>query len=361
MSLSTVLRRVMRGMEVRCHLQASLLCAVMSILWLTTSTSLLQGGETEIERVAFNREEKTDALRAIPFRQLDDATQAKVSGVVQNPSLFRRLPVQVIDCDQEMYQFLVGNPEVVVGIWQLMGITTVNVNRLNDHQLHADDGAGTVTDIHVAYADDNTRLLIADGYYEGPMAPGRINAQCVLLLKSGFTRTDHGRDFVSNRLDVFVKFENKGADILAKTLHPFIGKTADHNFTESTAFLAKISKNSEENLPAMHQLAQRLSTINPEVRQEFSQVVSRVHSRSVASRRKLLGQSASSELADAEAKTPKGEPGKFTAGEEGETIRALNVPPRATTTDLTKYRSPQGQTIADSSPVPRKKSAILRR
>jgi len=361
MSLSTVSRRVNRGMDVRCQLQASTLCAVMSILWLATSTSLLQGGEVEIERVAFNREEKTDALRGIPYRQLDEATQAKVSGVVQNPSLFRRLPVQVIDCDQEMYQFLVGNPEVVVGIWQLMGITTVNVNRLNDHHLHADDGAGTVTDIHVAYADDNTRLLIADGYYEGPLAPGRINAQCVLLLKSGFTRTDHGRDFVSNRLDVFVKFESKGADILAKTLHPFIGKTADHNFTESTAFLAKISKNSEENLPAMQQLAQRLSTIKPEVRQEFTQVVSRVHDRSVATRQKLIGNPLDREFADARAETPRGEPGKFTVRAEGESIRALNNSTRATVTDLSKYPSPAGQTMADSSPIPRKQSAQLRR
>lgn len=361
MSLSTVLNRLNRGMDARCTVLTSTLYAVMSILWLANSPTPIQAGENEIERVAFNREEKTDALRGIPYRQLDEATQAKVAGVVQNPSLFRRLPVQVIDCDQEMYQFLIGNPEVVVGIWQLMGITTVNVNRLNERQLHADDGAGTVTDIHVAYADDNTRLLIADGYYEGPMAPGRINAQCVLLLKSGFTRTDHGRDFVSNRLDVFVKFESKGADILAKTLHPFIGKTADHNFTESTAFLAKISKNSEENLPAMQQLAQRLSMLRPEVQQEFTEVVSRVHSRSLASRQKLLGEPVNQELADANVETPKGEPGRLRIESDDTPIRALNGPARATVSDLSLETPTSGRVMADPSPIPRKQTAHLRR
>ncbi len=241
----------------------------------------------EAELVSFSREERQEALQQIPFSQIDPAQQQRVAGVVRSPSIFRRLPVQVVDCDQELYRFLVHHPEVVVNIWELMGITNVQVKRLSPTRFHASDGAGTVSTVDLIYADEEKNLFFAQGQYDGPLAPRPITAECVLLLQSGFTETEEGRTFVSNRLDVFVKFDSKGADLLARTLHPLIGKTADYNFAETSAFIGKISTNSRDNFLGMQNLVSKLSSIDPEVRQQFATVVGRVYQRGVAMEHEL--------------------------------------------------------------------------
>src|SRR5690606_8093819 len=123
--------------------------------------------EPEVDLVSFSREEKQDALRQIPLNRIAPEHQNRVATVLHDPSIFRRLPVQVIDCDPELYSFLVSYPEIVVNIWELMGITNVNVQRVSSTQFHANDGAGTVSTVTVLYADNDTKVFLAEGYYEG--------------------------------------------------------------------------------------------------------------------------------------------------------------------------------------------------
>ncbi len=255
--------------------------------------------QPEAELVSFSREDKQDALQKIPFAQLRPQDQNRVSEVVKDPSIFRRLPVQVIDCDPEIYAFLVSYPEVVVNIWEIMGITNVHVRRMSPTSFHANDGAGTVSNVDIVYADGQTNIFFAEGYYEGPLAPGKILANCVLVLQSGYTKAAQGESFVSNRLDVFVKFESRGADFLARTLHPLIGKTADYNFAETSSFIGKISKNAEDNVTGMHNLVARLNKVDPAVRKQFGDVVTRVYQRKVVAERGVQQQFA---------KTPDEEP-----------------------------------------------------
>ena len=71
------------------------------------------------------------------------------------------------------------------------------------------------------------------------------------------------------QLDVFVRVENLGADLLTKTLRPIACKMADYNFSESTQFISQVSRASANNGPSMRRLAQRLTDVDPAVRQQF--------------------------------------------------------------------------------------------
>lgn len=318
-------------------------------------TTALNAQEVEAELVSFGREEKQDALRQIPFSQMRPQDQNRVSHVVKDPSIFRRLPVQVIDCDPEIYAFLVSYPEVVVNIWELMGITNVQVQRLSPTSFHANDGAGTVSNVDIVYADGETNIFFAEGYYEGPLAPKKILANCVLVLQSGYTKAAQGQSFVSNRLDVFVKFESRGADFLARTLHPLIGKTADYNFAETSSFIGKISKNAEDNVTGMHNMVSRLEKVDPTVRKQFSDVVTRVYQRKVVAERGIQQQFV---------KTPDEEPLPLAAGpvqepallpEQSEQVALRPLEP-AVTQDVTE------ETVSSAlGSIPRKRFAELRR
>jgi len=313
--------------------------------------------QNEAELVSFSREEKKDALRKIPFSQLRPQDQNRVSHVVKDPSIFRRLPVQVIDCDPEIYAFLVSYPEVVVNIWELMGITNVQVKRLGPSSFHADDGAGTVSNVDIVYADGETNIFFAEGYYEGPLAPKKILANCVLVLQSGYTKAAEGESFVSNRLDVFVKFESLGADFLARTLHPLIGKTADYNFAETSSFIGKISRNAEDNVHGMQHLVARLQKVDPTVRKQFGDVVTRVYQRKVVAERGIQQQ-----FADAQEEEPL--PLAAAPVQEPALLKEQDPPEQLALRPLEPLVTPDaaGENASDAlGSIPRKRFAELRR
>ena len=213
-----------------------------------------------------SREDRAEASRAIPFDRLTPEARQKISEVVQKPTLFRRMPANVIDCDPQIYRFLVRYPEVVVNIWQLMGITKVSADRVGPYLLNAKDGVGTITTIELVYGDQDTHLMYCEGRYDGPLFPRPLTGRCVLVLKSDYQQTPEQRSHVTNRMDVFLQIDNMAVDAVTRTLHPLLGKSADLNFVQSTQFLERISRTSEENGPGMTRLAQRLDNVQPDVR-----------------------------------------------------------------------------------------------
>ena len=267
-------RRIGRRSFLRFLFQAASLGSALGIaggVWATEDDA----------RPSFSREAYEQALQAIPLRELPDAVRAKISSVVQQPTIYRRLPVEAIECDPELYTFLVRYPEVVVNIWQLMGVTRVQIRRVAPYVFDADDGAGTQSRVELLYASREKHLLYANGFYEGPLLKRRVTGRCVLLLQSSYSTTAEERPLISSRLDLFVSLDNVGAELVAKTLHPLVGKTADHNFQESMRFVAQMSQQAELNAEGMQRLAMRLDRVEESVRRQFATVAEGVGQRAV--------------------------------------------------------------------------------
>ena len=241
-------------------------------------------GATAVEaaprgQAALDEASRNEAINSIPFDQLTETTQAKLWGVVSQPSIYRQLPVTVIESDPDMHVFLVRYPEVIVNMWQLMGVTKVQIQRTSDYTFQAADGAGTVCDVQLVYGDQNVHVYYAEGSYEGVLLRKLIRGSCVLVLKSDFSRTENQDVFVTDRLDMFVQLDNVGAEILAKTLHPLVGKSADHNFTESTRFLSQVSQAAASRSAGLQHLAGRLNNVGEPVRDRFAQIATEVNHR----------------------------------------------------------------------------------
>jgi len=279
-----------------------------------------------------NQRARNEAVQTIPFDQMNEQTQAKLSRVVANPSLYRRLPVQVVDCDPGLYVFLVRYPEVLVNIWQLMDITKLQVKRTGPFNFNADDGMGTHTSVELVYGCPELHVYYADGFYEGPLFRNRINGRCVILLHSEFSK-QNDRVNIKSYMDVFVDMDNVGADIVAKTLHPLVGKTADFNFAETMKFVGQVSQASEVNGAGVERLAAKLQNVNPDIRQTFAEHIEVVYQRSI--------------LRSATGAAP-----------------AATVNPASTVpgTVMPGYASPSAHTSAISEPIPpRRRTPIFRR
>jgi len=230
-----------------------------------------------------NRRARDEAVRAVPIDQINQRLRAKVSDIVSKPSIYRRLPVQDVDCDPDMFLFLVRYPEVIVNIWQLMDVTKVQLTRTGATTFDAMDGAGTVTSVELVYGTSNLHVFYAEGYYEGPMLRSRITGSAVILMRSTYGNQDN-RPQVTNTLDVFARLDNAGVELLAKTLNPLVGRAADFNFVETSKFVGQVSKASENNGPGMQRLAANLKAVDPAVRQTFAQYADVVYQRNLLRR-----------------------------------------------------------------------------
>lgn len=251
---------------------------------------LTQGLSAQVETIgtgSSSKKYKQSAISKIPFNELTPQMARKVADVVQHASIYRRLPVASVESDPDLYLYLVRYPEVVISIWRLMGVSHMTADRVAAFQLRADDGAGTKTDAQLIYGKPKLNIYYAEGEYDGPMLFRRVTGKCVLVLESDYRRNTAGKVVVTSKLNVFLKIENLAASIIARTVHPFVGTTADHNFVESLRFMEKLSSTTQENGAGVQRMANRLSGVTPEVRSRFIDIAGIVYQREM---RKLASQ-----------------------------------------------------------------------
>ncbi len=235
------------------------------------------GSEPAAEGVS-SREAKMQAIQAVPFKQLSNQTSQALRDVLDNPSFYRRMPSQTIQCDPELFNFLVRKPEIMVNTWDLMGITKVTAKRTSAYSFLANDGVGTRCKCDLVYGDNNIHIYYGVGDYDGSMTPRSVKGRAVCILRSDSQvyPQGHSGHIVKGTMDVFLKLDNLGADLLTRTFGPLVAKTADHNFAETAQFVSQLSQVCATNPSAALALAGQLNDVDDNVRQEFVTIATRI-------------------------------------------------------------------------------------
>lgn len=252
----------------------------------------------EAQKASTSLASRREAIQAIPMDRLPPGARSKVQWVLDNTSVYRRLPLRVVICDADLYRFLVQHPDVVVNIWQALGVSHLAMRQMDLDTYQVDDAAGTSGTLQFLYRSRDLQLIYVDGRYTGRMFGHHVRGRGIMMLRSGFVRDAEGRSFVTSRLDAFMNIEPESAEFLSKTFQPWVGKVADYNFVQAADFLGSLSKTAEVNPPGMRRLAARLEKISPEVRQQFAQLAEQVAQRRVTPEPGQVSQS--SEVAEDE-------------------------------------------------------------
>jgi hypothetical protein len=235
-----------------------------------------------------DREAMEEARQEIPWNKLSLQDQRMTQYVVRKASLFRRAPTHVFDCDPQVFNFLSQHPEVVVNVWNLMGVSKLSLQRTSPVTFRAADQAGTEGALRILHSQyepnaSNKLLVFAEGNYQAGPMPEPIRAHCVLLLRSASRKESNGRTYVTARLDSFLRFEKTGVDLVAKTLRPLLVKAADNNFTETMKFVSTFSRTAEQRPDGIVNLADRLENVDAETRVELATICQQVAARQTAS------------------------------------------------------------------------------
>jgi hypothetical protein len=234
-----------------------------------TATATSSGGEASSSRAA-----RDEAVRAIPWKLMSPASRQTTQSIINNTSIYRRLPTRIIDCDPDLFTFLLQHPEVVIDVWRVMGISQVALNKTPDGSYRGTDGAGTTGNVRYLFSNwsegaHNTAVIYADGAYQGPPFVTALKAQSIMLLRSGSVHETNGRRYITVKIDTFVRIEQLGIEIIAKTVQPWIAKTADQNLIETLTFVSNFSRTAEKNPQGMKRLASRLEGLDEPTRNQL--------------------------------------------------------------------------------------------
>ncbi|WP_146598173.1 hypothetical protein [Novipirellula aureliae] len=228
-------------------------------------------------------ERRAQVIASLPMHRLTASAQKRIMSIVNSPTIYRQLPTQAIACDRDLFLFVTRNPEVLVGMWDVMGVTQVETTRTGPYQIDASDGSGTTCQMDLVYGDRNLHIFVADGYYDGKMVAKPIQGSGVFVFRSTYAKSADDNTTVTGTLDCFVQFDSLGADLIARGLSGFIGRSADANFIETARFLSQISEASKRNPHSMIDLAQRLPQVSPETRKQFVEVIIAINRRDMQS------------------------------------------------------------------------------
>src|SRR5690606_6116239 len=78
--------------------------------------------------------------------------------------------------------------------------------------------------------------------------------------------------FVAARMDAFIKLDRMGLELVAKAVHPFVGQTADRNFTDTMLFVSNLSYTAEKRPEAIEQVAIDMQDLDQPRRQGLIKV-----------------------------------------------------------------------------------------
>jgi hypothetical protein len=219
---------------------------------------------------------RDEAVRLIPFDKLPPEMRGKITSVIRDVSIYRCLPTQTVDCEPDLFRFLIINPDVLVNIWHVMGVSNITLDRAGPDQFRCADGDGTTANVDVVYRGPQVQVIYAEGLYDGPLFPRPVRGQCVAVLQYSNTRKANGRFEETARLDTFLHVDNVGVELLAKMFQGLVGRTIDHNFAETVSFIGSVSHTAETNPRGMRRLAGKLDHVEPERRNQFVAVTDHV-------------------------------------------------------------------------------------
>jgi len=250
------------------------------LLWLLAAggapAELAAKKRPDPRKATTSREARESAIRSIPFEKMDRQARAKIGSVLSNISVFRRMPTRVVDCDPKLYLFLLRHPDVVVNIWEVLKVSTLKLRQVEGEKFEITEKLGTAATVEFLYSSHDTHVIYAEGAYDGPLFTKPVKGRCLMVLKSGYIREPDGRFYITSRLDAFVRVEHGGAELLTKTFHPLVGKTADMNFIQTVAFLGSLSRTAEVNSDGVQRLAGKLLNVDLQLRQRLARLADEI-------------------------------------------------------------------------------------
>lgn len=232
---------------------------------------------TMVEEGTSSRRAKNEAIDALALQRLPRPNQLLVQNVVDEVSIFRRLPAFRCEVDPEVHEYFVHHPEVAVGIWRAMGISQLKMWPTSDWAYGMDTSDGTTGTINVLYRSRESCLILCNGMFKSPFVQAPIAAQSVMHLRTTFSKDTTGRTFATHQADMFVAFPSQKIETVAKLISPLSNVIIDRNFQEISLFIHVMWLAMGRQPGWVEQIAGDLDGVSEERRKKLLDLTARVY------------------------------------------------------------------------------------
>lgn len=211
-----------------------------------------------------SRESRRRAIDALGLEHIPEPQRKTIEKCLRATTLYRHLPAQTFRCDADLLAFSLHKPETIVDLWRVLGISRLSLDPAGAGQWRLSDGYGTVGVLRLVHQEtrgqSGTLVFHGRGAYTGPLSPRHLSGSCVLLVRHAPATADAaGRARQTVQVDAFLDMDGMGLEIVTRTLHPLIVRSAAANFHEICLFMANLSAAAEANPEGVAHLASRLS------------------------------------------------------------------------------------------------------
>jgi hypothetical protein len=224
------------------------------------------------------RAARQEAIQAMPLDQLAADDRAAVQKVLDDTTLYRKLPEQVVRCDAALFEMLINHPDVTASLWQELDVSRLSVERAGPDSFNGDDAHGTKGRLQFLHRSRESYLVYCEGAYEGSLLKRKVTGQCVVLMRVKYVQEDDGQ-YVTAQLDTFMRMEQVGVELVARTFQPLVGRVFDANFLEALKFASSLSRAAEVNPASTQALADRLAQVSEGDRQRLRGVLTDIGER----------------------------------------------------------------------------------
>lgn len=215
---------------------------------------------------------KKQAIAETKLDAVPVAARQKVQAVLQNPSLFRKLPTISFEVDRNVYAYFLKNPNIAVSSWQALGISKFSLAEVRPQVYTADAGDGSTGTIEVLYSTPEDTMIFCEGAFKSPLMSKPIVAKAVMRLRAKFHKEPDGRILATHSADVFVDLPSQTVETVAKLISPLSNTIADRNFKQLTFYAHMMTVAMARQPGWVEAMADRMKDITPAQRDDFLKV-----------------------------------------------------------------------------------------
>lgn len=190
-----------------------------------------------IEEGTSSRSVRNEAIDELPLANLRPANRELADEILDDISIFRRLPTVRCEMNPEVYSYFRTNPNMAVAIWHTMGISEMQLEQQSAYAYRMATGDGTHGSIHILHKSSHNLLMFCSGEFLNPVTNRTIDARALIHLVTRFQRDDQGRVWLVHHADMFVMFPSTTVEAIARMISPVSNRICDQNFEEITLFV----------------------------------------------------------------------------------------------------------------------------
>lgn len=232
---------------------------------------------------------RRNAVNQFPVELMAAESQASAREIMDNLSLFRRLPTIELESDRRCYEFFTNHPDVAVSLWRAMKISQVAMTKKTADTFETDTQDGTRGTVKVLLNTPEHYVVTCEGEFKSPAIKAPVKARAMMHLKPVYTH----EGIVTHELDMYVSFPSTAIEAIARLISPVSNRIADRNFEEISLFVEMMSLAMSRQPGWVEQIAMQLEGIQKEDTDKLLKLTAEVYVDAVQKERARLGQSTS--------------------------------------------------------------------